>query len=218
MRRVVVLVALAFQACDKPPASPPATTPGPSLPPLGKLRLDRSGAFARDFVEKANPGYPSLTVRMTYGGPKTFLEFQVEAWEEGKRISREKNHQMFHLPLADDAAFGFSDGKDKEGKDVVRLHESFPVKSKVAGDGNSSRTGTTSEFGMAPLKMRSKRTLELAWPLEVADGTEVMLWAVFVDEPADVPAGASPEERAKRAGAAWLFKIRTADEKAEEKK
>ena len=40
-----------------------------------------------------------------------------------------------------------------------------------------------------------------------------MIWAVFVDEPADVPPGATPEDRAKRAAAAFLFKIRTADEK-----
>jgi len=214
MRRSVLLLALLLHACDKPAAPPSAVQPpAPSALPQGKLRLDRSGTNAWDYVKNADPGFPSLAVRMTYGGPKTYLKFQLETWHRGKPIAHERNHQSFQLPLADDLAFGFSDGKNKEGKDVVQVHESFPVKSKVAGDGNSSRTGSALEFGIPLLKMRSKRTIEPAWPLEIADGTEALLWAVFVDEPADLPADATPEERAKRADAAFLFRIRTADVK-----
>jgi len=176
--------------------------------------MDRSETPARNLLDQANPGFPSLVVKMTYGGPKTYLDLRMEAWHQGQRIGNERGHQSFHLPLNDEAAFGFSDGKDKEGKDVVRLHQTFPVESKTAGSGNSSRVGGTSEFGMPALKMRDKHTtLEPTWPLEIADGTEALLWAVFVDETADVPPGASPELRAKRADSAWLFRIRTADGK-----
>jgi hypothetical protein len=210
MRRPLLLLAFLLQACDKP-AVPPVPKPPPV--PQGTLRLDRSAINAWDIVTKADPGYPSLAVRMTYAGPKTYLFFHREAWHQGKRIGEERKHQSFPLPLNDDLALGFSDGKDKEGKDVVQVHESLPVKSKVAGDANFSRTGSTTELVLTPLKMRSKRTVEPAWPLEIADGTEALLWAVFVDEPKDVPAGATPEERARRADAAFLFRIRTADEK-----
>jgi hypothetical protein len=212
MRRPLLLLALLLQACDKPAASPPpAATPAPL--PQGKLRLERSATPVRDLLKEATPGFPSLVVKMTYGGLKTYLDLHLEAWHQGQRIGNEKGHQSFKLPLNDEAAFGFSDVKDKEGKDIVRIHQTFPVESKTVGSGNSSRVGGTSEFGMPALKKRSTRTLEPAWPLEIADGTDALIWAVFVDEPADVPAGATPEERAKRAGSAWLFRIRTADEK-----
>jgi hypothetical protein len=150
---------------------------------------------------------------MTYGGPNTYVEREMEVWHEGKRIAKERGHQSFQLPLSDDAAFGFSDGKDGEGKEVVKFHDTYPVQSKVPGAGDYSRASGSFEFGLPSLKTHPRQILEPAFPLEIVDGTEALLWAVFVDEPAELPAGATPEERAKRAGTAFLFRVRTADGK-----
>ena len=209
MRRSLPLWALLLQACDKPPVPPPPANLGP---PQGILRLDRSGTAAWDLVKDANPGFPSLAFKLSYYGPKSRLEVRHEGWHKGKTVGSGKGNHLIQLPLVDDAAFGFSDGTAPDGRSVAVVHTSLPAESKKPGGAGGSRLGDTQQYAVPPLKMRSKRTYEPAWPLEIQDGQEAILWAVFVDEPADLPAGASVEERAKRADTAWIFRIRTADE------
>src|SRR5688572_20526740 len=203
MRLLIPLVVPVLLACDRPPS------PAAPRAPQGVLRIDRSGRLAGELLDpKPNPGYPSLVVTMSYAGPKTRLQLQHEGWHQGKRTGSGTNNASIHLPLSNDAAFGLSDGTSPEGKEVPVLHESLPAGPKV-----SDRIGGARQYAMPPLKMRSKRVHEPAWPLEVRDGGEAIVWAVFVDEPADVPAGATVEERARRADAAWILRIRTTDEK-----
>jgi hypothetical protein len=215
MRRSLMLVAILLQACDPPapPAKQGTVPPAPAGPPAGVLRLDRSERTAPDLLKKRiTPGLPSLAVRLMYPGPRTHLEIQLEAWHQGKKEAGETDHQLFHLPLSDDAAFGFAEGMPPEGKAGTQVVISMPVQS-AGSEGGSSRTTSSLQFGVPLLKARTVDTYRPSWPLDVPDGKEVVLWAVFVDEPADAPTGASLEERAKRADTAWIFRIRTADEK-----
>jgi len=213
MRRALIFAALLFQACDKPAApAPPAPPPLAAAPP-GILRISRSTRTPADLLNnKAVHGFPKLAVRLDYAGPRTSITTAFEAWRDGKKEAGETDHQMIHLPLADDAAFGFADAKTKDGKEATEVVVSMPVES-AGSSGGASRTVSSLQFGVPLLKGKVVKTIEPTLPLEIADGKEVLLWAVFADEPADVPAAATPEERAKRADTAWLFRIRTADAK-----
>jgi len=203
MRRSLLVFALLVQACDRP--APPASQPAGLLsekvrPPLGILRLARTSASAADLLKnpKATSGLPSLAFRVDYAGPKTRLEISYEGWHQGQELGGAEGRRTIHVPVSEDAAFGFSDGKS--GKEVSVL--------TVEDSGLS-----TQEFNIPSIRGRAFRTYEPSWPLEIPDGKDAVIWAVFVDEPGDAPAGASLEERAKRAKTAWLFRIRTADEK-----
>lgn len=215
MRRSLMLVAILLQACDPPapPAKQGTVPPAPSGPSVGVLRLTPSGSAAQDLLKKrVTPGLPTLAVRLMYPGPRTHLEIQLEAWHHGKKEAGETDHQLFHLPLSDDAAFGFAEGMPPEGKAGTQVVISMPVQS-AGSEGGSSRTTSSLQFGVPLIRGKAIRTHGPTLPLDVPDGKEVVLWAVFVDEPADAPPGASLEERAKRADTAWIFRIRTADEK-----
>ena len=206
MRRLLALVVPVLLACDPPP---PPTMPKAPAVPQGILRIDRSDRLAGELLDpKPNPEYPSLVMTMTYAGPKTRLQLQHEGWHQGKQTGSGTSNGSIQLPLSNEAAFGLSDGTSPEGKEVPVLHTSLPAGPKI-----SDRIGGARQYAMPPLKMRSKRVHEPAWPLEVRDGDEAIVWAVFVDEPAELPAGATIEERARRAEVAWILRIRTTDEK-----
>lgn len=208
MRRVLALTALLLQACDKP--APPLPTK-PSGPASGILRLSRTEQSAAEILnDKSTVGFPSLVFRVEYAGPKTRIELRREGWHKGKRLGEGRGTCSFQLPLSGDGAFGFSDGKGAQGEPAVVEHAS--IRLGTAGGKSGHLLGDKTAFPIPSLKGRSFRTLEPELPGDVPDGTEAV-WAVFVDEPAEVPAGTSPEERAKRADTAWIFRIRTADEK-----
>lgn len=58
------------------------------------------------------------------------------------------------------------------------------------------------------MKGHRVNTWEPTWPHHIPRDTGAPLWAVFVDEPVGAPLVESPQDRAVRAGAAWLFWIR----------
>jgi len=214
MRRSLLALVLLLQACDPP--APPAKDRGgflraPIQPKAGILRVARTSASAPEILAtwKPTPGLPSFAFRKDYVGPKTRLETSSEVWHQGEGRGGSADLETIQLPVSDDGAFGFSEGKNGQEISVIMAQEG--VRSEP-----SYRTtvgGSSQVFKIPSLRGRVIRTYEPSWPLEIPDGKDAVLWAVFVDEPADVPVGASLEERAKRATAAFLFRMRTADEK-----
>jgi hypothetical protein len=209
MRRLLALAVLLLQSCDKP--APPTSMPKPSGPPPGVLRLSRTDKAAGEILkDKPTAGFPTLTFHVEYAGPRPRLELHREGWHKGKRLGEGKGNYSLQLPLSGDGAFALSDGKGTQGEPAVVVHAS--IRLGTTGTNSENLLGDTTAYPLPSLQGRSFRTLEPGFPRDVPDGTDAV-WAVFVDEPADVPAGATPEERAKRADTAWIFRIRTADEK-----
>lgn len=122
------------------------------------------------------------------------------------------SHDRIDLPLAGNASFGFSEGKDSEGKDVVTLSQSIQLASSGGASGPTSVGGGTTS-PMPPIRGRNVQTFEPAWPVNVTDGSDAVFWGVFVDEPVFEGEPPTLKERALRADTAWLFTIRMADEK-----
>ena len=175
--------------------------------------MARTRASAAEILAKWKPttGLPSFAFRIDYVGPKTRLEVSYQLWHQGKDLGSAESHETLDLPVSDDAAFGFLDGKNGQQVSVIVAHEVITPQSDRPS--RSSPGVMTQQFDLPALRDRAIRTHEPSWPLEIPDGKDGVVWAVFVDEPADVPAGATPEERAKRADTALIFRIRTADAK-----
>jgi hypothetical protein len=218
MRRSLLALVLLLQACD-PPAPPAKERDGflqaPIKPPPGILRVARTSASAAELLGrgKPTPGLPSFTFRMDYAGPKTQLEISSQVWRQGEEVGGSGGCGTIRPPVADDAAFGFFESPDGKHVSVIVAHEVILPRSESPSGRVSGGSTTSQVFDLPSLLGRAIRTTEPSWPLEIPDGKEVVIWAMFVDEPDDVPSGATPEERAKRAAAAFLFRIRTADEK-----
>lgn len=212
----VLTCVLLISGCDRP-SSPPAL-PRSSLPPAGTLRLS-SANLSPDIQSQFHPtaGLPTLCVKLEYAGPRTWLGIDAEGWHQGKKLGGGEGGVSINVPLSGDAAFGFVDGSSPEGKPELTIIESIPVHSDSTTGAVSGRIGTTHQYGVPPIKGRVCRTFQPRWPLEMSDGKEAIIWAVFVDEPLTNEEALSLEERARRADTAWLFKIRTADEKKENK-
>jgi hypothetical protein len=162
---------------------------------------------------KTTPGLPSFAFRLDYAGPKTWLEISSEVWRQGEELGGSGDHSQIHHPVSDDAAFGFSEAPNGKQVSVIVAHEALPPPSEPYSRKSSGVGSSSQVFDLPSLKGRAIRTYEPPWPLEIPDGKEAVIWAVFVDEPADVPSGATPEERARRASAAFLFRIRTSEGK-----
>lgn len=213
-------------ACDRP-SNPPTATPAPtnptttvpsphtSMPPLAILRLSPSNPVPRDLLDpfSPSPGLPTLNLKVEYGGPKSRLEIDSAGWHQGKKLGANQGRQLIHLPFTGDAAFGFAEGRNPEGKAVVSVIHSISVGSNPHTGTVSGRTRSAQQYGVPPINDRRCRTYEPQWPLEIPDGKEAVFWGVFVDEPPDAGEPGSPEERARRADTAWLFRIRVADER-----
>jgi hypothetical protein len=160
----------------------------------------------------SSDGLPGYCAMLDYTGPRTWLGFHPEGWNKGKRLSEGRGECTIKVPLSGEIAFGFSEVSGPDGKMGITIKESFPMESDPETHFVTHRFGTSTSFAIPSIKGRALHTMRADLPLEIPDGKEVVFWAVFVDEPAGSEA-ASLEERASRADAAWLFKLRTVDEK-----
>src|SRR5262245_58834993 len=194
------------------PPPVPAPAPEPPLPPEGILRLTRTGRPADDVLGNFTPvpGLPVLYLKLRYGGRKSGLEVEQEAWHNGKKLGTAESFQFSPVPSTGLAAWGFGQKVGSEGKPRVALYESVPARVGKDPSEGSAQAFTTQEYSVPPLEGRDCRTYEPAWPLEISDGEQAVFWGVFVDEPSDGPSAAALEERARRACTAWLLRIRLA--------
>jgi hypothetical protein len=153
-----------------------------------------------------------LVLKLEYAGPMNWLDVRAEFWSKGKSMDEGPAGQGIHPPLSDVAAFGFEEGRDSKGNSTVTVRESIPVKSSASGE--KARFGTTYSYGEpTTLKGRRISVYKPQLPLEVKDGTDAVIWGVFVDEPEGTAVSVSPEQRAARAEFAWLFKMGPKGEK-----
>jgi hypothetical protein len=216
----VIAVTLLMSACDGPASPPRAQLPNPpaskaksSPPPPGTIRLSHAPLPANLQSEfSSSDGLPGYCARLDYSGPKTWLGFHPEGWHKGKRLSEGRGEHTIRVPLSGEIAFGLSELSGSEGKMGILIKESFPVESDSETHFVTHRFSTSTSFAIPSIKGRGLHTMRADLPLEIPDGKEVVIWAVFVDEPAGSET-ATLEDRASRADAAWLFKIRTVDEK-----
>ncbi len=221
-RRLAVLIgSLLLSGCDRsaPSASAPSSSSVRALVrspfPLKGMRVSAgtpTPGLGSSF--QSSKDHPSLILKLEYEGSKSWLDVETEFWSKGKRFEGGEGGQSIYAPLSDVAAFGFSEGLDKEGRPRVIVTESIPAMSKGPGGGGSARMGSTKDYHDVPsLKNRRILTFHPQWPIEIVDGKEAVVWAVFVDEPPGSPETDSLEERAARADAAWIFRIGPGDEK-----
>lgn len=209
--RLLLALGVFLVACDPPapPTTPPAPAPAPaapSLPPPGVLRL-ASVEQPSDLDPEYRPtsGLPAVFMKAEYAGPREDLVLGMEFWSKGHNDRAGSTLRSIRLPYSGVVVVGFKEARDAQDKPLLKhfvfLQESPP-------EGGSSRVSTGGEYAGLP-SLAGARVVLPAWPLEIADGNGALFWAVFVNEPAGAPEGASLEERARRAEAAWLFRIRT---------
>lgn len=209
MRRFTVLIVLLACGCDRaaPAPAPPAVKAGP----LPGILVLRPGPLPPELTKDAayRPGLPSLGLQVEYPGPKLGLRVEVQGFEKGVSRASSKDHRLISLPLIADLGFGFGEGKNSEGTLQPAVIQSFGVSS---ADGHSrTRTGGSGTMAIAPIGERRCQTWEPKWPLEIADGQEEIVWAVFVAEPEGDRKDVPILERVKQAEAAWIFKAASSE-------
>lgn len=145
---------------------------------------------------------------MEYAGPAQGFRDRLDAWTAGRVTSSHKGTRRLDVPVRGELLLGFGTDPKRSGQQVL-VHSVWLNGRYGDGGGHS-----TMDVGQGPLHERRVATWQPTWPLEIRDGQETLLWGIFVDEPAGDPP-ASLEERAKRAAAAWLYRVGTAEAPAE---
>jgi len=205
--------------CDRPaaPSANPSAKSPPSrpkvlLPSLGVIRLSPASLPA-DLQSEFAPsgGLPSYCAKFEYAGPRTWLAINPQRWQKGKVFSEDKGEHTMKVPMSGEIAFTMTEVSNAAGQTDIKIHETYPVESDPETGLVTHRFSTSTSYAHPSIKGLAVHTVKADLPLEIPDGKEATIWAVFVDEPPGAELSMSLEDRAKRADSAWLFKISTVE-------
>jgi hypothetical protein len=152
-------------------------------------------------------GLPSFCAKFEYTGPRTWLAINPQRWEKGKISSEDRGEHTMRVPLSGEIAFNLTEVLTAAGQTEIRIHETYPVESDPERGVVTHRYSNSTSYAHSSIKGRTVHTVRANLPVEIPDGKEATIWAVFVDEPPGAESSRSLEERAKQADAAWLFRI-----------
>jgi hypothetical protein len=189
--------------CDRPAASPS----GP--PRAGSLRLAPAELpFAFSQEPMVRPGLPHVSLRLDYAGPKPCLRIDLEEFDHGKLAGESHFAQEIQLPYSGTWAVAFGERKDAEGNLQAALAERLPGTPVMSRGATARGELTVTRSRQAALGSRPVSLYQPAWPLEVPEGQEAVVWGVFVGGSSEK---GSPLERAHSAESAWIFKFAATD-------
>jgi len=215
-----LLLAVSLAGCDRPtgPASPPGQssqggTPKKEVLRPGVVRLSPLGSVPPEVTREPayRPGLPTLSLNVEYSGPKPGLRVDAQGFEHGKSAAEAEDVRALELPLSGEVAFGFGESKNSQGMLLAAVIERFSDGPSPSTGLISKRSGSVGQMGISPIGSRKWKVYQPAWPLEIPDGTEEIIWGVFVGEPPESKEDTPLQERVKRAEAAWIFKVSTTE-------
>lgn len=212
--RIFAIIALLLVAGCEPTASSPASPAVKTAPPPGLLRL-RPGPLPPELTKDAayRAGLPSLGLQVEYTGPKLGLRVEAEGFEKGEPRASFQDVRALDLPLIADLGFGFGEKKNSEGTPQAAVIQAFGL--TTADARSKTRTGGSGTMAIPPIGTRPCRTWVPKWPLEIPDGKEEIVWAVFVGEPEGDRRSVPIPQRVKQAEAAWVFKASSSEKPKE---